>query len=83
MRAMPPGAAAASRPPRAVVGSQVDTEELIFADFDGRILRRFWHFISPYRRQLAFAIAAVLAFAASQIAIPLILRAVVDGALVD
>ncbi len=82
MRAMPPGAAAASRPPRAVVGSQVDTEELIFADFDGRILRRFWTFISPYRRQLAFAIAAVLAFAASQIAIPLILRGVVDGALV-
>ena len=79
----PDAAAAASRPPRAVVGSQVDTEELIFADFDGRILRRFWGFISPYRRQLAFAIAAVLAFAASQIAIPLILRAVVDDALVD
>ncbi len=78
----PDAAADAGRPPRAVVGSQVDSEELIFADFDGRILRRFWGFISPYRRQLAFAIAAVLAFAASQIAIPLILRAVVDGALV-
>lgn len=76
------GSAAGVRPPRAVVGSQVDNEELIFADFDGRILRRFWGFISPYRRQLAFAILGVLAFAASQIAIPLILRAVVDGALV-
>ena len=73
----------APRPPHAVVGSQVDTEEQIFASLDRRILRRFWSFISPYRRQLVLAIVAVLAFAASQIAIPLILRAIVDQALVD
>ncbi|MGH6914748.1 MAG: ABC transporter ATP-binding protein, partial [Geminicoccales bacterium] len=70
------------RPPRAVVGSQIDTEEKIFAAFDGRIMRRFWTFISPYRRRLAFAVLAVLAFAGSQIIIPLILRTVVDDALV-
>ena len=73
--------AAGPRPPHAVVGSQIDTEEEIFAAFDGRILRRFWHFISPYRRRLLWALAAVLVFALSQVAIPLILRAVVDSAL--
>ena len=40
----------AQRPPRAVVGSQINTEEQIFAAFDGQIMRRFWQFISPYRR---------------------------------
>ena len=28
-----------------MVGSQIDTEEQIFAAFDGRIMRRFWEFI--------------------------------------
>jgi ATP-binding cassette, subfamily B, multidrug efflux pump len=78
----PGPAALAARPPRAVVGSQINTEEQIFAAFDGRILRRFWAFISPYRRQLLLAVLAVLAFAASQVAIPLILRSVIDDALV-
>ena len=73
----------AARPPRAVVGSQVNTEEQIFAAFDGRILRRFWAFISPYRRRLVLAVLAVLVFAGSQIAIPLILRSVIDRALVE
>ena len=71
------------RPPRAVVGSQINTEEQIFAAIDGRILRRFWAFISPYRRRLVLALLAVLVFAASQIAIPLILRSVIDRALVE
>jgi hypothetical protein len=73
----------AARPPRAVVGSQVNAEEQIFAAFDGRILRRFWAFISPYRRRLVLAVLAVLVFAGSQIAIPLILRSVIDRALVE
>ena len=76
-------ARAAPRPPHAVVGSQINTEEQIFAAFDGRIIRRFWAFISPYRRQLILAVLAVLAFSASQITIPLILRTVIDSALVE
>jgi ATP-binding cassette, subfamily B, multidrug efflux pump len=81
---MPPGLARhVQRPPRAVVGSQVNTEEQIFAAFDGRIMRRFWAFISPYRRRLILAVLAVLAFVASQIAIPLILRTLIDDALAE
>jgi ATP-binding cassette subfamily B multidrug efflux pump len=76
------GLAGAQRPPRAVVGSQINTEEEIFAGFDGRIMRRFWDFISPYRRRLVLAVLAVLVFSASQISIPLIVRSVIDDALV-
>jgi ATP-binding cassette subfamily B multidrug efflux pump len=65
-----------------VVGSQINTEEQIFAAFDGRILRRFWAFISPYRRRLVLAVLAVLVFAGTQVSIPLILRTVIDKALV-
>jgi ATP-binding cassette subfamily B protein len=71
----------APRPPRAVVGSQSNTEEQIFATFDGRILRRFWAFISPYRRQLLQSLLAVLVFAGTQVSVPLILRTVIDRAL--
>jgi ATP-binding cassette, subfamily B, multidrug efflux pump len=71
----------APRPPRAVVGSQSNTEEQIFATFDGRILRRFWAFISPYRRQLLQSLLAVLVFAGTQVSVPLILRTVIDKAL--
>jgi ATP-binding cassette subfamily B protein len=77
-----PGRAQAERPPRAVVGSQIDNEEKIFAAFDGQIMRRFWHFISPYRQRLVLAVLAVLVFAGSQVTIPLIVRAVIDDALV-
>jgi ATP-binding cassette, subfamily B, multidrug efflux pump len=77
-----PGMARAQRPPRAVVGSQINTEEEIFAAFDGQIMRRFWHFISPYRQRLVLAVLAVLVFAGSQVTIPLIVRGVIDDALV-
>ena len=69
-----------SRPPRAVVGSQINTEEQIFAAFDGRIMRRFWG--------LSASIGARFGRGSPsspwpQIAIPLVLRTVIDEALVD
>ena len=47
----------APRPPRAVVGSQIEIEEEIFAAFDGHIIRRFWGFIRPHHRWLTIAVA--------------------------
>ena len=82
----PPGRDAGrpgSGPPRAVVGSQVSFEEEMFgAFFDGVVVRRFWGFVSPYRRQLWIGIAGVLVFTLSQIAIPLLVRYAIDEALV-
>ncbi|MPY71488.1 MAG: ATP-binding cassette domain-containing protein [Alphaproteobacteria bacterium] len=71
--------AAPARPPRAVVGSQISQDEAMFgAAFDGRIVRRFMGYVVPYRRRMSFALAAVLVYTVSQLAIPLVIRRVVD-----
>ena len=73
----------ASRPPRAVVGSQISFDEEMFgAAFDGRVVRRFWAFTVPHRGRLWLGVAAVLVFTLTQIAIPLVLRYAIDEALV-
>ena len=75
-------ASAETRPPLAVVGSQISLDEQIFGRvFDGRVLRRFMTFVWPERRALCFALAAVLAFTLTQVAIPLVVRDVIDNAL--
>jgi ATP-binding cassette subfamily B protein len=66
------------RPPRAVVGSHRPEEQVFGAAFDGRIVRRIWQFVYPYRRKMVVAVAAVLLFTLSQVAIPLIIRFAID-----
>ncbi|AYG59146.1 ABC transporter ATP-binding protein [Rhizobium jaguaris] len=69
------------RPPRAVVGSHRVEEEIFGKVFDGKIIRRIWSFISPYRRQIYIAVGAVLLFTGSQIVIPLVIRYAIDHAM--
>ncbi len=70
------------RPPRAVVGSTRIEEEMFGRAFDGHIVERIWTFVRPYRRQMVFAVAAVLTFTASQLCIPLIIRHAIDRGMV-
>ena len=73
----------AGRPPRAVVGSQISRDEEIFgAAFDGRVVRRFFDYVHPYRKRIYLAIVAVLVFTGTQLSIPLIIRHAIDKALV-
>jgi len=68
-----------SRPPKAVVGSQVSHEEEIFGKvYDSGIMRRLWAFAAPYRARIALAVVAVLAFTGTQLAIPLLIRYAID-----
>lgn len=68
-----------NRPPHAVVGSQISQDEEIFGKvFDRRVVGRIWAFISPYRGQIALAVAGVLVFTLSQLAIPLVIRFAID-----
>ena len=77
----PPGG---ERPPRAVVGSQISTDEEMFgAAFDGRVIRRFMSYVYPYRKRIYVALGAVLAFTGAQLSIPLIIRYAIDEALVS
>ena len=71
-------------PPLAVVGSQIDQDEELFGRvFDRWVVNRLAKYLRPYKKRLALGIAAVLAFTLTQLAIPLIVRAVVDHALAD
>ena len=73
----------AARPPKAVVGSQVNQEEKIFGEaFNGHIVRRFFGYLRPYRWRLAVSVIAVLVFTATQLAIPLIVKYAIDDALI-
>ena len=56
-------------------------EEIFGAAIDRHVLRRFFAFLQPYRRSLIYAIVAVLAFTLTQIAVPLVIRYVIDKAL--
>ncbi len=66
------------RPPRAVVGSTRIEEEIFGRAFDGRIVQRIWQFVRPYKLQMLIAVAAVLTFTLTQLAIPLIIRHAID-----
>lgn len=66
------------RPPRAVVGSHRVEEEMFGKAFDTNIVRRIWAFVSPYRKQVAWSVVAVLTFTAMQLMIPLIIRYAID-----
>jgi ATP-binding cassette subfamily B protein len=46
------------RPPRAVVGSHRPEEEMFGRAFDGRVVRRVWRFVRPYRVKMAIAVVA-------------------------
>ena len=79
-----PAPGSGDRPPRAVVGSQVSFEEEMFAAaFDGVVVRRFWEFVSPYRKSLWIGIGAVMVFILTQLAIPLVVRAAIDDAILE
>lgn len=69
------------RPPHAVVGSHKIDEEMFGRVFDPRVVRRIWHFVQPYRREVIFSVLAVLAFTLTQLAIPLIIRHAIDNGL--
>jgi ATP-binding cassette subfamily B multidrug efflux pump len=56
-------------------------EEVFGAVVDPRVLRRFLAFLVPYRWVILASVGAVLAFTLTQIAVPLVIRYVIDTAL--
>lgn len=65
---------------RGAAGPRGELGEEIFAEFDPRILRRFFAFVRPYRRELGRVLLAVAVFVASQVSIPIVIRYAVDSA---
>lgn len=60
-------------------GTQSEVGEEIFVAIDSGIIRRIWPFVAPYKKELAFAVIAVLAFVATQVCIPYAIRLAVDS----
>src|SRR3954468_22712932 len=56
-------------------------EKIFGAAFNGHVIRRFLAFMRPYRKRLLWAVFAVVLFTATQLAIPLVIRAAIDHAL--
>lgn len=66
------------RAPRASLGSPEGDD--IFGTFDPRVARRFFGFLKPHARAFGVAQIAVLAAAASQVALPAVIGKTVDAA---
>ena len=84
MRIITENAVAASgvNPERAVVGAQISHDEEMFGRaFDGRVMRRFFAFVWPYRTTLVLALLTVLVFVGTQLSIPLIILYAIDHTL--
>ena len=56
-------------------------EEIFGVAVDRRVLRRFIAFLRPYRATLLASVIAVLVFTLTQIAVPLVIRHIIDKAL--
>ena len=57
-------------------------EELFGNAFDGKVMGRFLSFVRPYRRVLIIAVLAVFVFTLTQLAVPLVIRMIVDHSLI-
>ena len=64
---------------RAVVGSDRIEEEIFGRVFDGKVARRIWQFVRPYKRQVVVSVAAVVIFTGSQLTIPLLILFAIDN----
>ncbi|MCY4141649.1 MAG: hypothetical protein OXF56_25720 [Rhodobacteraceae bacterium] len=69
--------------PLAVVGSQISLDEELFGQaFDRWVVGRIATYLKPYKRRIAIAVASVLIFTFTQLAIPLVIQTAIDDALV-
>jgi ATP-binding cassette subfamily B multidrug efflux pump len=75
--ASPPG----KGPPAPRKLSAKSGEEIFAKSVDPRVLMRFFGFLRPYRLMIIVSIIAVLIFTLTQIAVPLVIRYVIDKAL--
>ena len=77
-----PVAGSGVNPERAVVGAQISHDEEMFGRaFDGRVMRRFFAFVWPYRITLVLAVLTVLVFVGTQLTIPLVILYAIDHTL--
>lgn len=69
-------------PPKASVVLASNLEEEVFSEeFKGDVIKRFFSYVRPYKKQIIPAIIAVIIFTITSISIPLIIKNVFDSSL--
>ncbi|MBC63953.1 MAG: multidrug ABC transporter [Chloroflexi bacterium] len=69
-------------PPKASVVLASNLEEEVFSEkFNGDVIKRFFGYVKPYKKQIIPALIAVIIFTLTSISIPLIIKNVFDSAL--
>ena len=69
-------------PPKASVVLASNLEEEVFSEkFNGDIIKRFFGYVKPYKKQIIPALIAVIIFTLTSISIPLIIKNVFDSSL--
>tara|TARA_Y100001970_G_scaffold93702_2_gene118193 strand:- start:63423 stop:65306 length:1884 start_codon:yes stop_codon:yes gene_type:complete len=69
-------------PPKASVVLASNLEEEVFSEkFNGDVIKRFFGYVKPYKKQIIPALLAVIIFTLTSISIPLIIKNVFDSAL--
>ena len=69
-------------PPKASVVLASNLEEEVFSDeFKGDVIKRFFSYVRPYKKQIIPALIAVIIFTITSISIPLIIKNVFDSSL--
>jgi len=69
-------------PPKASVVLASNLEEEVFSEkFNGDVIKRFFGYVKPYKKQIIPALIAVIIFTITSISIPLIIKNVFDSSL--
>ena len=69
-------------PPKASVVLASNLEEEVFSEkFNGDVIKRFFGYVKPYKKQIIPALLAVIIFTLTSISIPLIIKNVFDSSL--
>ena len=69
-------------PPKASVVLASNLEEEVFSEeFKGDVIKRFFSYVRPYKKQIIPALIAVIIFTITSISIPLIIKNVFDSSL--
>ena len=73
-----------NNPPKASIKRNTFFDEEIFGTaYDQKIVKRFGKYLKPFKKQIIYAIIAVIFFSISSVLLPLIVKYTIDSALIE
>ena len=73
-----------NNPPKASIKRNTFFDEEIFGSaYDSKIVKRFGKYLKPFKKQIIYAVIAVIFFSISSVILPLIVKYTIDSALLE